>query len=207
MSKNRLLPLVAVGLLAIILVVTTGCSKDAKATKATDETVATIGNEKITKDELYDVLVQASGQEALASMIEKKVIELELKKEKVTVSDKEVEAELAKYIESGGGEEAFTAALEQNGMTEKQFKESIVEFLSIQKVLKPGKEITDKEIKAYFEENKESFQQEGKAEPVLDEHKEEIKQQLTDENLQAQYVDWLDKAKSNYKINNSLLTK
>jgi foldase protein PrsA len=204
MSKKRLFPLIAVGLLAMILVVTTGCSKD---TKATDETVATIGDEKITKDELYDVLVQASGQEALASMIEKKVIELELKKEKVTVSDKEVETELAKYIESGGGKEAFTATLEQNGMTEKQFKESIVEFLSIQKVLKPGKEITDEEIKAYFEENKESFQQEGKAEPVLAEHKEAIKQQLTDENLQTQYVEWLEKAQSNYKINNTLLAK
>ncbi|NYF25729.1 SurA N-terminal domain-containing protein [Sporosarcina sp. JAI121] len=204
MSKKRSFPLVAVGLLAIILVVATGCSKEKKAT---DETVATVGDEKITKDELYEVLVQASGQEALASMIDKKVIELELKKENVTVSDKEVEAELTKYIESGGGEEAFKAALKQNGMTEKQFKENIVEFLSIQKALEPGKEITDKEIKTYFDENKETFQEEGKTEVKLEDHKEEIKQLLTDQKLQEQYAEWLEKAKAKYKIDNSLLTK
>ena len=62
MRKKRLFPLLAVSLLAIILTVTTGCSKDSKA--STDETVATIGDEKITKDELYEVLVQSAGQEA-----------------------------------------------------------------------------------------------------------------------------------------------
>lgn len=209
MTKKRYLPLVAVGL--AFMLVATGCSQDAKATKGTekgtDETVATVGDEKITKDELYDVLVQSSGKEALDSMIDKKVIALELEKKKVKVTDKEVEAELAKYVESGGGQEAFTAALKQNGMTEKQFKENIVEFLSIQKVLKPGKDITDKEIKAYFEENKASFQAEGKAEPVLADHKEEIKQLLTDQDLQAKYGEWLEKAKSDYKIENSLSKK
>jgi len=203
MTKKRHLPLLAVGLLAFMLVAT-GCSQDAKATKGTDETVATVGDEKITKDELYEVLVQSSGKEALDSMIDKKVIALELKKKKVKVTDKEVEAELAKYVESGGGQEAFTAALKQNGMTEKQFKENIVEFLSIQKVLKPGKDITDKEIKAYFEENKASFQAEGKAEPALADHKEEIKQLLTDQDLQAKYGEWLEKARSEHKIENSL---
>ena len=108
MSKKRLFPLLAVGLLAIILTVTTGCSKDSKAT---DETVATVGDEKITKDELYEVLVQSAGQEALTAMIDDKVVELELKKEKVYVSDKEVDAELAIYVENAGGEEAFEAAL------------------------------------------------------------------------------------------------
>ena len=34
--------------------------------------VATVDNEKITKDELYDFLVQADGQEALDVIIEEK---------------------------------------------------------------------------------------------------------------------------------------
>ena len=56
MRKKKLFPLLAVSLLVIILTVTTGCSKNSEAT---DETVATIGGEKITKDELYEVLVQS----------------------------------------------------------------------------------------------------------------------------------------------------
>ena len=88
-------------------------------------------------------------------MIEDKVIAMELKKEKVTVSDEEVEAELATQIESTGGDEAFAAALEQGGITEKEFKKSITEYLSIRKVVEPRIKITDEELKAYFDENKE----------------------------------------------------
>ncbi|HJF32542.1 MAG TPA: peptidylprolyl isomerase [Sporosarcina psychrophila] len=296
MSKKRLFPLLAVGLLAIILTVTTGCSKDSKAK---DETVATVGDEKITKDELYKVLVQSAGKEALAAMIDDKIVTLELKKEKVSVPDKEVDAEFATYVESAGGEEAFEAALKQNGMTEKEFKENIVDFLSIQKIIEPRIKVTDEDIKAYFDENKESFNEEEQVEAshilvedeatakkvakkladgedfaalakefstdeasavnggelgyfprgkmvaefekaafslkpdtvsdpvktengyhiihvtdkkaakeaVFEDHKEEIKQLLLDEGIQAEYVNWLDEVKSDYKIENSLLTK
>ena len=39
--------------------------QDVQKIQRRDETVATVGDEKITKDELYDMLVKASGQEAL----------------------------------------------------------------------------------------------------------------------------------------------
>ncbi len=295
MNKKRLFPLLSVGLLAIILTVATGCSKDSKAT---GETVATIGSEKITKEELYEVLVQSTGQEALSAMIDDKVVALELKKEKVSVSDKEIDAELAVYIENAGGDEAFTAALEQNGMTEKKFKDNIVDYLSIRKIIAPRIDITDEQIKAYFDENKESFNEEEQVEAshvlvkdeatakrvakkladgedfvalakefstdeasaanggelgffprgkmvaefedaafsmktdtisdpvktehgyhlihvtdkkvakkaVFNDHKEEIKELLLEEGLQAEYVNWLDEVKLDYKIDNSLLT-
>lgn len=154
MRKKKLFPLLAVSLLVIILTVTTGCSKNSQAT---DETVATVGDEKITKDELYEVLVQSAGQQALTAMIDDKVVLLELKKEKVSVSDKEVDAELALYVKNAGGQEAFEAALKQNSMTEKEFKKNIIDYLSIRKIIEPRIEITDEDIKVYFEENKESF--------------------------------------------------
>ena len=49
-------------------------------------------------------------------------------------------------------------------MTEKEFKENIIEYLSIRKIIEPRIEITDEEIKAYFEENKESFNEEEQVE-------------------------------------------
>jgi foldase protein PrsA len=156
MNKKWLFSLLAVGLLAIVFIVATGFSKD--------ETVATIGGEKITKDELYEVLVQSSGQEALTAMIDDKVVALELKKEKVAISDKEVDAELAIYVENAGGQEAFDAALKQNAMTEKKFKENIVDYLSIRKIIEPRIDIADEDIKAYFDENKESFNEEEQVE-------------------------------------------
>lgn len=58
MNKKLLYALLAIGLVAIVFVVATGFPKS--------ETVATVEGEKITKDELYDVLVKAQGQEAIA---------------------------------------------------------------------------------------------------------------------------------------------
>ncbi|WP_269051684.1 peptidylprolyl isomerase [Sporosarcina sp. G11-34] len=149
MSKKWLIPLLAAGILAIAIVVVPGFSKG--------DTVATVNGENITKDELYDFLVEANGQEALDAIIEEKVIALEVKKEKVKVSDKEVDAEYATQAEQYGGEEAFTAVLEQNGITEKQFKENIVQFLSIQKLIEPRLKVTDEEIETVFNENKEDL--------------------------------------------------
>jgi len=149
MNKKLLYALLAIGLAAIVFVVATGFSDS--------ETVATVEGEKITKDELYDVLVKNQGQEAMALLIEKKLVALEMKEGKLSISDEEIEAEYATYVEGNGGEEAFLAALQQSGMTEKVFKENIVQFLSLQKLMEPRIKITDEEMKAFFEENKEAM--------------------------------------------------
>ena len=159
MRKKFMKSLLLTGLLAIAFVIA-GCSNN-------NEHVATVDGEKITKDELYETLVQSGGQEALAVLIDGKLIDLEVKDKKIKVTDKEVDAELATFVESTGGEEAFKSAIEQSGMTEKEFKENIVEYLSLRKLLEPRIEITDEEIKTFFEENKEQM---GQAEQVQASH-------------------------------------
>jgi len=177
MNKKLLYALLAIGLAAIVFVVATGFSDS--------ETVATVEGEKITKDELYDVLVKNQGQEAMALLIEKKLVALEMKEGKLSVSDKEIDAEYATYVEGNGGEEAFLAALQQSGMTEKVFKENIVQFLSLQKLMEPRIKITDEEMKAFFEENKEAMAEPAEVEAshilVEDEKKaKEVAKKLKD---------------------------
>ena len=161
-KKKWLNSLVKVSLLAFIAIVIAACSNEKSG-----DTVATVDGEKITKDELYDILVKAHGQEAVDALIEEKIIELEVKKEKIEVPEEEVDAELEKYIENMGGEETYKALLEQNGMTEKEFKTTIVEYLSLRKMIEPRIEVTEEEVKAYFEENKEAL---GEAEQVEASH-------------------------------------
>ncbi len=156
MTKKWFFPLLAVAIIVVAFFVVTGFSKD--------ESVATFGDEKITKEELYKTLVEAYGQEALTVMIEDKIIALEVKKAKVTVSDEEIDEEFLSYIEKAGGEEAFASALEKNGRTKEQFKEGIVQYLSIRKVLEPRIKVTDKEIKTYFDKNKETLNEEEQVE-------------------------------------------
>lgn len=152
MSKKWLFSLIALGVVAVAILVIPGFSKE--------ESVATVDGEKITKDELYNALVQTSGEQALNALINEKLIALEIKNEKIKVSDEDVEAELASQIEEVGGEETFDALLKQNGLTTKQVKENIIQFLSVRQLIEPRVEVTEEAIKTYFEENKEKFDKE-----------------------------------------------
>lgn len=160
MSKKRMFPFLMVGLMAFILIFATACSDKA----ATSETVATVEGENISKDDLYDFLVKSGGQEALSALIDEKVIALEVKKEKIKIADEDIEKELAVSIENAGGEEAYKAALEQNGLTEQDLKDNIIQYLSIRKLVEPRIEITDDEIETYFKENQELYDQEEQVE-------------------------------------------
>lgn len=140
--------MMAVGILALA-----GCSNDG----ASGDVVATVGDEKIMKDELYDILVKNSGQQALNALIDEKIVELELKKEKIEITKDEINEELDVFKEEMGGEDAFKAALEQSGITEDDFKNDIEQYLGTRKLMEPLVEVTDEEIKTYFDENKAEF--------------------------------------------------
>lgn len=163
--------------MAVSLVVVAGCSNGGS--------VATVGGEKISQEELNEILVRNYGEKTLEGMIDDKIIELEAKKEKITVSKEDIDEEFSNFVENAGGEDAFKAALEQSGMTEKQFKEDITQYLSIRKLIEPLVEVTDEEIESYFEENKESFgtQDEVEASHILVEDEnlaKEIAEKLKD---------------------------
>ncbi|AOV06477.1 foldase protein PrsA [Sporosarcina ureilytica] len=168
---------VKVGLAALSLVVVAGCSNG--------ESVATVGGEKITKDELYEILVQSNGQQALEALIDEKIVALEVKKEDIKVPEDEIKEEVANFMENAGGEEAFKNALEQSGMTEEDFKKDVIQYLSIRKLMEPRVEVTDEEIETYFEENKDSFNVEEQVEArhiLVEDEKtaNEIEQKLKD---------------------------
>ncbi|MGE7772505.1 peptidylprolyl isomerase [Viridibacillus arvi] len=126
----------------------------------TDDYVAKINGEKITQSELNKELVSQYGTDVLSTLITNKVIELEAVKKKITVSDKEIQAELDDLQNSYGGKEAFEAALESNVMTLQDAKDNIKTYLTTTKLIEPTIDITEKELKTYFKENKDTFSQE-----------------------------------------------
>jgi len=130
------------------------------ADSSAKNTVASVGDEVITKEELTNTLMELYGQTTLQSLIDNKVIELEAEKQNISVSEKEIDKELQSYMESFGGEDSFNLALEQSGGTLEQVKSEIENYLKLKKLLEPEIEITEEEMKNYFEENKELFNQE-----------------------------------------------
>ena len=157
--KNNKLLVVVVIICVIALAVIIG-----KSLKNEDDVLATIGNEKITKDDLYEVLEKQYGSTALDTLINNKIVELEAEKEKITVSDKEVKEELNNFIADYGGEDKFNAALESSNVSLSDFKKDVENFKKIEKLLEPSIKITDDEMKTYFEQNKENFNQAAQVE-------------------------------------------
>ncbi|WP_207671438.1 peptidylprolyl isomerase [Clostridium thermarum] len=125
--------------------------------KTEDTIVGRVGEVAITKDELYDYMVQQNGEAALNSLIADKIIELEAKSQNITVTQEEIKKEVDEMIEENGGEEYFNQTLEYYGYTMDEIKSNVQKNLMIKKLLEPTIEITEDEMKKYFEENKESF--------------------------------------------------
>lgn len=123
------------------------------------ETVASVNGNKITSDELYEILAGQYGSSVVDTLITNKVIELEAEKQGVKISADEINEELDAFIESYGGEDSFNAALETSGISLENFKYDIEIFLMTKALMAEGIEVTDEEIQTYFDENKDSFAQ------------------------------------------------
>jgi len=167
------------GLLVIVLALVismTGCKKDGK----NEEVVAKVSDEVITKDQLYDAMVEQNGEQVLNSLISEKIIDLEAKKQNIEVSDEEVEEKIDKMKENYGGEEGLKQAIAYYGFTMDDLKKGMTMNIKIKRLLEPNISITEEEMKDYFEQNKELFNQEEqvKARHILVETEDEAKEVL-----------------------------
>jgi len=148
-NKKVYLALAGVALIVLAFIFGTTFSKN--------DAVASVEGEVINKDDLYGILVKQYGTDTLSYLIDNKIVDLEAEKENIQVSDKEIDEEMQVYIDSNGGDEAFNSALEQSGVAKADIETDIVNYLKIVKLLESDIDITDEEMKTYFEENKESY--------------------------------------------------
>lgn len=131
---------------------------------SSDKTVANVGGEKISEDELNETLLTNYGSATLDQLINDKIVELEAEKEGIKVTDKEIQKEIDTLAESYGGEDTLKEQLEASGSSLAALKQDIVVYLQTKKLVEPRITVTDDEISAYFEENKASFAQEEQVE-------------------------------------------
>ncbi|MGM9949027.1 MAG: peptidylprolyl isomerase [Lysinibacillus sp.] len=122
-----------------------------------DRTVATVNDEKITEAELNKLLYSQYGQTVLDALITNEIVEQEAKKLDITLSDEEIDEEYKVYTESYGGEDALLQALKDLNMTKEDIMNDIKIYLLTLKVMEDYVDVTEEDVKAYFEENKESF--------------------------------------------------
>lgn len=150
-----------------------------------DKAIAKINGDAISKDELYDVMVKQYGAAAVEQLIADKIVAAEAKKEKISITNEDLDKEVEQLKQSYGGEEVFNQVLASNNTTVGVLKDELKNYLTMRKLIEPQIEISDEEIKTYFDENKDSL---GEAEQVKASHilvedeavAKEVKQKLTD---------------------------
>ncbi|MCM3195093.1 peptidylprolyl isomerase [Priestia megaterium] len=150
MSKNKIIMIIAA--VVVIAAVAIGAVAMNKS-----KVVATVGDEKITKDQLYDALLAQGGSSVLDSLIEQKVISKEAAKQNIKVTDKEINAELENLKSQYGGEDALNQALASSGVKLSELKKDLKTNIEAKKMVESTINIKDSEMKSYFDQNKDSL--------------------------------------------------
>jgi len=119
-----------------------------------NETVATVNGVNIGKDKLYDELIKAGGPATLENLITQELIFQEAEANNVKVTDADVDTEIALIKKNFGTDEQFSAALAQYNMTLENLKSDTKMNLTIRKVLEPKTDVTEDEIKQFYDTNK-----------------------------------------------------
>ncbi|MBG9454560.1 hypothetical protein ABE61_10965 [Lysinibacillus sphaericus] len=145
---------------AALLILLVGCGESS-------DYVAKVDGEKILQTELDDALREQYGTEVLDTLITNKIVELEAKKEGVSVSDDAIQEEYEELAESYGGEESLQEALKANGLTEQSVRDNIRMYQLTKDVIATSIDISDEEVAQYFEDNKDSY---GQKEEVVASH-------------------------------------
>lgn len=163
---------------------------------------ATVNGSPISRLSVIKELEAQSGKAALESMIQKKLIDAELAKQDVTVSQDEVDAEIKtieKQVSLQGG--TLKAALETQGMTEERLREQILIQKKLEKVLADKVTVSDADLEAYKKQTDAKLPEGEKEEDFNKELKDKLKQQKFQEAAQTWVADIIKNAKINYYVN------
>jgi len=158
--------------------------------------VAMVNNKPITRASLIKQLEKDAGQATLENLIVKELILQEAQKKGVSVTDEDIQKEIdniTQIIEAQGT--TLETALSMQGQTIEDLKDNIRIQKTAEEILKDDISVKEDEILAYFEENKEFYE-----DREYEDLKEEIGEQLSQEKLQTKFAELLESLKNDSDI-------
>lgn len=118
----------------------------------TQDVVAEVGTERITRSELAERLIAQSGAAVLEELIAERLLLQAAKQKGVSVSDAEIDARIQILQQNAGGAEAFNQLAASLGFTPKLLRERIRTQILAEKTM--GLTVSDEEIQRYFDQNR-----------------------------------------------------
>ncbi|MCI3922399.1 peptidylprolyl isomerase [Paenibacillus sp. TRM 82003] len=143
-----------------------------------DAAVATVDDETITANEVYELMLKQVGPQAVDQLITERLIDRAATAANVQVTDEDINKELdvikANFPDDATFEQQLTAA----GYTLESLKEQIASQVRLEKLVEPQVEVTDADLQAYYDENKAQYEtgEQVRASHILVETKEEAEE-------------------------------
>lgn len=164
--------------------------------------VATVNSNPISRLSVIQELEKQSGKQVLEDLINKRLIETELNKQKITVTKQEIDEEIKKVemqVTNQGG--TLKMALAQQGMTEEKFREQITIQKKLEKLLADKVAVTESEIDTYIKDSKSTPSKDIKTEDFRKQISNQIKQEKFQQEAQKWVSDLTASAKIKYYVN------
>ena len=151
----------------------------------------------VSRIAVIKALEKQGGSDVLNTLVERSLIFQEAGRAGVKVTDDVINTQITSIEEMLKGQNlTLEEALGARGQT----KEDLIDQIRIQKtveaILSQKINISEEEISKYFEENKELLDKGAKLEDV----KEDIRGQLFQQKLNAEYTKWVEELKAKSKI-------
>lgn len=141
--------------------------------QADSDVIAVVNGQKLTRDELANVLIDTFGREGLELLVKRTLVMQEAKKQNVKATEKEIEERVGKLVNSeimrqmkkGGmkDKEDLERELEKKGVTIEQYRENIIKAFKLtkeqveaellaEKIIKRTIEVTDEDLHEAYED-------------------------------------------------------
>lgn len=159
---------------------------------------ATVNGQPISRLAIIRDLEAQSGKMTLDSIITRSLVFQEADKKKITVTDKDIDAEIAKiqkqFTSQGQNLDQLLAA---QGLSKEKFKEEVRIQLLVTKLLGDQAKVTDKEFNDFMANNKDLIT----AEEDQEKAKASLKSQMEQQKLAQKYQEWIANVKKSAKVN------
>lgn len=149
---------------------------------------ATVNGSPISRLAVIRELEKQGGKQALESLVDKNLIETELEKQKVTVSQEEIDGEIKKIearVTTQGG--TLDQALAMQGMTREKLIEQITVQKKLEKLLANKIVSTDAEVEAYLKDSKATLPKDV----TMEDFRRQISDQLMQQKFQQEAQKWV----------------
>ena len=171
--------------------------------------VAWVDNKPVTKFELYSLLEKRDQGKTAEELVVQKLLMSEGQKQKQTVSDSEIEAEIKKVEEQQGGAAELDQILQVNQTTREEFRKLVELQLVKQKLFGKDINITDEDVTKYIEENKAMLPPAALENPESSEAaklREGVKEQLKQMKINESFNTWLEEAMNSPRVSKNFST-